>query len=525
MRAFLAGLMVLAGLILLGACANLGSLFAARAADRGREVALRLALGSSRLRILRQLMTEAVLISVTGGVVGLVGSVVILHRLSGWQPFPQFPMNIPVTPDASVYLVALALALVSGLLFGAVPVRQVLRANPYEIVKAGSSARLGRRLTVRDILLVVQIAICAVLVTSSMVAVRGLMRSMHTNFGFDPQNTLLVDTDLSMAGYSEDHVPAMQRRMIDAMRTIPGVTSVGLVGTPPLHMGWDSSPVFTDQTTDVKPSNAVAVPIMYEISPEYFQAARTSVVAGRTFTWQDDKNAPKIALVNREFASKILGSVAGAIGKHFKMPDGTRIEVVGIVEDGKYTANLAEDPQPAMFLPILQYPKATRCCWCARDAIRNNWPPPFEASCVAWIRTACLHPDMERRNEWRPVCIAHGDHVAGRSGRHGSYVVHNWNLWNGCIFGKQAAARVRNSRGPGRATQGSTARSFGAAGEVIGVWVNCRIASGTSCHKSSGVHCVSGNSARSCCIDRRCSGYVIAGPAGYMDSSAARVVG
>jgi len=358
MRAFLAGLMVLAGLILLGACANLGSLFAARAADRGREVALRLALGSSRLRILRQLMTEAVLISVTGGVVGLVGSVVILHRLSGWQPFPQFPMNIPVTPDASVYLVALALALVSGLLFGAVPVRQVLRANPYEIVKAGSSARLGRRLTVRDILLVVQIAICAVLVTSSMVAVRGLMRSMHTNFGFDPQNTLLVDTDLSMAGYSEDHVPAMQRRMIDAMRTIPGVTSVGLVGTPPLHMGWDSSPVFTDQTTDVKPSNAVAVPIMYEISPEYFQAARTSVVAGRTFTWQDDKNAPKIALVNREFASKILGSVAGAIGKHFKMPDGTRIEVVGIVEDGKYTANLAEDPQPAMFLPILQYPES-----------------------------------------------------------------------------------------------------------------------------------------------------------------------
>jgi predicted permease len=356
MRAFLAGLMVLAGLILLGACANLGSLFAARAADRGREVALRLALGSSRLRILRQLLTEAVLISFTGGVVGLAGSVVLLHRLSGWQPFPQFPMNIPVTPDASVYLVALVLALVSGLLFGAVPVRQVLRTNPYEIVKAGSSARFGSRVTVRDVLLVVQIAICAVLVTSSMVAVRGLMRSMHTNFGFDPQNVLLVDTDLSMAGYSEDRVPAMQRRMIDAMQTIPGVTSVGLVDTPPLHMGWGISPVFADQTTDLRPSNAVAVPIKYEVSPEYFQAAHTSVLAGRTFTWRDDKNAPKIALVNREFAGKILGSVAGAIGKHFKMPDGTRIEVVGIVEDGKYTANLAEDPQPAMFLPILQYP-------------------------------------------------------------------------------------------------------------------------------------------------------------------------
>jgi predicted permease len=355
-RAFLAGLMLLAGLILLGACANLGSLFAARAADRGREVALRLALGSSRMRILRQLFTEAVLISLTGGAVGLVGSIVLLHRLAGWQPFPQFPMNFPVTPDASVYLVALLLALVSGLLFGAVPLRQVLRTNPYEIVKAGSSARLGRRVTVRDVLLVVQIAICAVLVTSSMVAVRGLMRSMHTNLGINPRNTMLVYTDLSMAGYSEDHVQPMQQRMIDAMKTIPGVTSVGLVDTPPLQMGWSISPVFSDRTTDMRPANAVAQAITYKVSPEYLHAAETALLAGRAFTSQDDMNAPKIALVNREFARKILGSATGAIGKHFKMQDGTPIEVAGMVEDGKYTVNLAEDPQPAMFLPILQYP-------------------------------------------------------------------------------------------------------------------------------------------------------------------------
>jgi len=355
-RAFLAGLMLLAGLILLGACANLGSLFAARAADRGREVALRLALGSSRMRILRQLFTEAVLISLTGGAVGLVGSIVLLHRLAGWQPFPQFPMNFPVTPDASVYLVASLLALVSGLLFGAVPLRQVLRTNPYEIVKAGSSARLGRRVTVRDVLLVVQIAICAVLVTSSMVAVRGLMRSMHTNLGINPRNTMLVYTDLSMAGYSEDHVQPMQQRMIDAMKTIPGVTSVGLVDTPPLQMGWSISPVFSDRTTDMRPANAVAQAITYKVSPEYLHAAETALLAGRAFTSQDDMNAPKIALVNREFARKILGSATGAIGKHFKMQDGTPIEVAGMVEDGKYTVNLAEDPQPAMFLPILQYP-------------------------------------------------------------------------------------------------------------------------------------------------------------------------
>ena len=201
-RAFLTGLMLLSGLILLAACANLGSLFAARAADRSREVALRLALGSSRNRILRQLFTESVLLSLAGGVAGLMGSIVLLRRLSVWQPFPRFPLHVPVSPDANVYLVALVLALVSGVLFGIVPVRQILRANPYEIVKAGSTGAFGRRITVRDVMLVVQIAICAVLVTSSMVAVRGLMRSMHSNFGFEPRNAMLVDTDLTTAGYS-----------------------------------------------------------------------------------------------------------------------------------------------------------------------------------------------------------------------------------------------------------------------------------------------------------------------------------
>jgi predicted permease len=141
-RGFVAGLMLLAGLILLAACANLGSLFAARAADRSREVALRLALGSSRKRILRQLLTEAGMISLAGGAFGLVGSVALLRRLSTWELIPGVPIHVPVTPDGKLYVVALVLALVSGFLFGIVPVRQVLRANPYEIVKAGSNARL-----------------------------------------------------------------------------------------------------------------------------------------------------------------------------------------------------------------------------------------------------------------------------------------------------------------------------------------------------------------------------------------------
>jgi predicted permease len=357
LRGFVTALMLLAALILLAACTNLGSLFAARAADRSREVALRLALGSSRRRILRGIFTEAVLISLAGGAVGLLGSVALLQELSVWRPIPQFPMSISVNPDAKVYLVALLLALASGFLFGAVPVRQILRTNPYEIVKAGATSRFGNRITVRDSLLLVQIALCAVLVTSSLVAVRGLVRSMYGKFGFEPQGAMLVDTDLNMAGYSAERLTTMQRRMIEALETIPGVRSVGYVSQIPLGGGGTTANVFADQTIELRPSNAAAGSQMLRISPDYLHAAGTSLLAGRAFTWDDDKNAPRVAMVNRLFAIRVFGSVTDAIGKYFKMEDGTREQVVGIVENGKYD-NLNEDQKPAMFLPFLQWPSS-----------------------------------------------------------------------------------------------------------------------------------------------------------------------
>jgi predicted permease len=377
-RAFVAGLTLLAGLILLAACANLGSLFSARAADRSREVALRLALGSSRKRILRQQLTEAVLISLAGGAVGLLGSVALLRRLSTWQFIPNVPLHIPVALDAKLYVVAFVLALVSGLLFGIVPVRQVLRANPYEIVKAGSSGRVGRRLTVRDVLLVVQIAICAVLVTSSMVAVRGLVRSLHSNFGFDPRDTMVVGVNLATIDLSADKVPAMQRRMIDALKTIRGVESVGLVnGYPPLvYTASIRANVFKEETSDLRPANAAIAPFRYDVSPGYFEAAGTSLLAGRSLSWQDDKNAPAVAVINQNFADRIFGSVANAVGRNYKLQDGTHVQVVGVAENGKYMS-LTEDQEPAMFLPFLQSPMSD-----AYLVVRSKRDPQQLASAI-----------------------------------------------------------------------------------------------------------------------------------------------
>ena len=355
-RAFMTGLVLLSALILLAACANLGSLFGARAADRSREVALRLALGASRARILRQLFTEALLLSLMGGALGLWGGFVLMGGLSAWQPFSRWPAQLPVHPDASVYVVALLLTLASGFLFGAFPVRQVLRTNPYEIIKASSRGIVGGRITIRDLAIVVQIAICALLVTSSIVAVRGLLRALHSDLGFEPRHVILADTDLSMGGYSGERALQMQKRMIDAVAAIPGVESVGFIDWAPLVSGGNvDSLVFTDATADLRQSNAAAESYLFGVSPDYFQAAHTAFLSGRTFTWQDDENAPRVAVINQEFARRVFGSAANALGGYFKMRDGTRLPVVGIVENGKY-ASLTEDSSPAMFLPFLQSP-------------------------------------------------------------------------------------------------------------------------------------------------------------------------
>ena len=146
----------------------------------------------------------------------------------------------------------------------------------------------------------------------------------------------------------------MQKRMMDAVATIPGVEFVGLTDALLLNDS-NGSNIFTDSTTDLRPSNAAANVYMYHISPEYLHAEGTTLLSGRAFTWHDDTNSPRVAVVNREFARRIFGSVPNAVGGYYKMPDGTRIQVVGVAEDGKY-GKLTENPQPAMFLPILQFP-------------------------------------------------------------------------------------------------------------------------------------------------------------------------
>ena len=352
-RSFLAAIMVLALLVLTAACVNLAGIFAARSADRARELAIRLSIGSTRGRLLRQILTEAILVSLAGGVAGTFVAAALLHTLTRWQPISELPIHVTVVPDSRVYLIALLLSFASGILPGLLPARQIWRTNAMQAMKSGNvDLQLLRRFTLRDALLGVQVTLCALLVTASLVSLRGMERSLHAPLGFDPRGAVIATADMHMAGYSDDAALPVQRRMIDEVSRIPGVTAVGTLDLPPLSGSSNSANVFREGTSDTRPTNSVFNARAFNISPGYLHAAATRLLAGRDFTWQDDAKKPKIALVNETFARKMFGNTP-AVGRNFLEPDRSSYEIVGVVEDGKYES-LTEDATAVMFFPLPQ---------------------------------------------------------------------------------------------------------------------------------------------------------------------------
>jgi predicted permease len=262
-RGFLYSVTGLALLVLLAACANLASLFAARAADRSRELALRVALGASRWRLVRQLLTEAMVLAMLGGAAGMTTAGLLLGALNRWG-LPGYG-DLAAEVDLSVYLVALILTLVSGLLFGMIPARNVWQSSPLQALKTGAvDATPWRRLGLRDLLLGAQIVICTLLVIASLVAVRGMVRLLNAPLGFQPKGAMVAEMDLSEV---EGDVPLEKTKaMIDALRSIPGVTSAGTVSRVPFTGGIRGIPVFPPGTTELTLNNSVLSPYGFTLS-------------------------------------------------------------------------------------------------------------------------------------------------------------------------------------------------------------------------------------------------------------------
>jgi predicted permease len=359
-RRFLAGVMALAGIVLLAACANLGSLFAARTADRTREIAIRLAVGSSRWRVLRQVLVEALVVSVVGGAFACGLAWIALRGLANWHPPTDYPMRFYVEPQPWLVLVALLISVVAGMMFGVMPLRQIFKTDPNDAIKSGGGqAGAGRRWALRDVLLAAQIALCCVTITAAFVSLRGLARTMTADLGFNPKDAVLATFDLSEAAYSNVAADQFQRQLQERLSQLPAVEAVGYANTT--NMTGDNAvpAVFSQQTSDFRPSNAAFNSFEYDVSPGYLAACATPLLAGRDVSFSDTANTPPVAIVNPEFARRLFkldkSHSQDAVGRYFKTQSGVSIQIVGIAGDGKQFL-VSETPRAAAYFPISQRP-------------------------------------------------------------------------------------------------------------------------------------------------------------------------
>jgi predicted permease len=349
---FAAVLAAVAGLVLLIACTNLASLLLARAADRRKETAICLALGAGRGQLIGQYLTESVVVSLAGGLAGLLLAVWLADLLAGWRLPVDFALNPRLPIDGRVFAFTAAVSLAASLFLGLAPALHSVRAELVPSLKNEPPSRM-RRWQPRDLLVAVQIALSLVLLVGSLLVVRSLQNAAHVDLGFDPDHAFTASVDLQSEAYTEQRGRDFQRRLIEHLSTAPQVESVALASRLPLGPETGDSYIYPEGRPVPPPAERPDAQRFY-VSPGYFHTMHTRFVAGRDFDAHDNEKAPMVAIVNRAFADRVYPG-EDAIGKRFRRvgPESDLIRIVGIVENGKYQS-LGEDLSPAMFLAMLQ---------------------------------------------------------------------------------------------------------------------------------------------------------------------------
>ena len=351
-RLFAVGILLLAALVLVAACANLASTLAARGADRERELAIRLSIGAGRARIVRQLLTETLVLAAAGGALGCVIAVVAARALSAWQLPVQLPIQFDVRADLRVFLFAFAVTAIAGVLFGLMPARHAARTDPNAALKSIDGVRTGRAWPFRDVLVTVQVALCFLLVAACVISLRGLQRALVMPIGLDAKSVAIAQFDLGLAGYSQAAGEQFDRRVLDAVSRLPGVMSAAYGNSLPLSIDQSSTIVFPETGEPVRESEAART-IRYRVSPGYFRTLGIDLLQGRDIDWHDQKDTPRVAVINETFARTVLHA-SSPVGLRFRYGHQAQlIQVVGLVADGKYQT-LTEGPTAAVFEAIMQ---------------------------------------------------------------------------------------------------------------------------------------------------------------------------
>ena len=350
-------LMGAVGVVLLIVCANVGNLLLARAARRRREIAIRLSLGASRARLLRQLLTESILLSLLGGLAGIVVSTWTSRLLMLLAPPSNLPIQVQVSIDYRVLLFAVALSLATGVAFGLAPALQSSRVSIVASIKEGSVTPGWRWRTawLRNALVVSQITLSMVLLIAASLFIQSLDSARRMKLGFQPKNVLLAQLDLFANGYSNDQGRSFYEQLLERTGALPGVRGVTLARRVPLGFGGQSSGSI--QVEGYSPArDEIVWSCIERVGRDYFRVMGIPMVRGRDITRWDARDSAPVAVINETLARRYWQG-GDPVGRRISFA-GQWATVVGIAHDSKYR-NLSEPPTPYIFLPVQQWYAST----------------------------------------------------------------------------------------------------------------------------------------------------------------------
>jgi predicted permease len=348
--AFSGLLAVVGALVLLLACVNLANLLLARATERRKEIGIRLAVGASRLRLVRQLVTESVMLSIAGGAVGLL----LATWLNGVVSAIKLPTDIALLFDLRidwrVLLFTLALSLGTGIVFSLIPALQSSKPELVPALKDQAAMAGYRRSRLRNALVVAQVALSLVLLISAGLIVRSLQAAQRMRPGFNPQGAAALSVDLGLQGYDDAKGRAFYRRLMERAESIPGVRSVAATDVLPLALDYSTNTIYIEgQPARSRSDLPLAIP--YSVSPRFFETMGMAL-RGRIFLPNEDKKDTRVAIVNETFARRFFPG-RDPIGKRYNHagPSDPFWQIIGIVPDGKYNT-LGEEPKAVVYRPL-----------------------------------------------------------------------------------------------------------------------------------------------------------------------------
>ena len=345
-------LMAIVGMVLLIACANVGSLLLSRAAARKSEISLRMALGATRWRVIRQLLTESMLLAVVGGVCGILlaqwGVVVLVKLVAEGSP-------LNTRPDVGVLLFTAGVSVVAGLLFGLIPAIQASRTNLSSAIKERTRIRSGfMRFSLSSLMVVMQVGLSMVLLTGAGLFGRSLVKLQNEDVGFDRDNLVLLGIDPRLAGYKPAELTALYQQLLDRVSTVPQVRSVSLATYAPLTGTFRSSSIQVPSYTQQPGEDMTVEDIL--TGPKYAETMGVPLLRGREIDVRDTPSSTRVAVVNAAFAEhffKDQDPIGRSISFDDASADDARLEIIGVVGDMKQ-GDAREKATPAVYRPMLQ---------------------------------------------------------------------------------------------------------------------------------------------------------------------------